>query len=133
MRKLFTLALTFILGTTMIFAANSVKEEIIKNNKTEFVKSPFDGKWDGIYETPNGDVEFSITYKVSGNKITGTISSEYGDMEINEGTVKGNTFEYTMDFNGTEINHKGKLSGNKITITSSGGEEDITLVVTKSK
>lgn len=83
--------------------------------------SKIDGSWAASVDTDNGTFELTLTYKVDGEKISGTIISDMGELEFEDGKVDGDTFEYKFEINGYSIIHKGKLLNDKeINITSSG-------------
>ena len=77
------------------------------------------GRWDATIETPQGAMPLTITIAtVEGEKITGNLSSQRGDLAI-AGTVSGNTltFSGTLDANGQQltITFTGKLDGDSMT------------------
>ena len=75
------------------------------------------GKWKSTFEGPQGSMELTFNFKVDGEKLTGTISSEMGDIEITNGKVKGNEFSYQIDAMGNLMTQKGKLDGEVIKIS----------------
>ena len=75
------------------------------------------GKWKSSFEGPQGSMELTFTFKVDGEKLTGSISSEMGDIEITNGKVNGNEFTYQIDAMGNVMTQKGKLDGEVIKIT----------------
>jgi hypothetical protein len=77
------------------------------------------GRWDASIETPQGAMPLTIIIAtVESEKITGTLSSQRGDLAIS-GTVSGNTltFSGTFDANGQQliITFTGKLDGDSMT------------------
>ena len=81
------------------------------------------GKW--IAQIPGRDgamQEQTFTFKVSGEAVTGTISSPRGDQEISEGKLSGDdlTFVVIRKFNEMEMKsvYKGKVAGNEIKFTT---------------
>ena len=88
----------------------------------------FASKMDGTWNASFGSVQMTAKYKVSGEKISGTINLiKRGNQMINKienGTVSGNTFEYNYKLRGKAVTHKGKLvNDNEILIESSAGRE----------
>ena len=76
------------------------------------------GKWKSSFEGgPQGSMELTFTFKVDGEKLTGKISTEMGEMEISNGKVNGNEFTYQIDAMGNVMTQKGKLDGEVIKIT----------------
>jgi hypothetical protein len=61
-------------------------------------QSPVAGDWSLSFNTPGGTRDASAVFKVDGEKVTGTISSEQGEIAF-AGTAKGTTFTVTMDVN----------------------------------
>src|SRR5262245_4478870 len=56
------------------------------------------GRWDASIETPQGAMALTITFAtVEGEKVTGTLSSQRGDLAIT-GTVSGNTVTFSGTF-----------------------------------
>jgi len=99
---------------------------------TMLFASKIDGKWAASVDTDNGTFDFTLTYKVDGDKLSGTISTEMGDLEFTDGKVNGDTFEYKFDIEGYSITHKGKiLNDNEIKILSSGDYGENEYVIKK--
>lgn len=73
-----------------------------------------DGKWKAKMESQMGSMELTFTFKVDGEKLTGSISTDMGDMDITNGKVTGNEFSFDIDMMGNPIPHKGKLEGDVI-------------------
>jgi len=85
------------------------------------------GKWKAEFTTPDGQTRSSLfTFKVEGDKLTGTVSSPRGDAPIQEGKVSGDEISFVVvrEFGGNEvrINYKGKVSGNELKLTVDFGE-----------
>ena len=72
------------------------------------------GKWKASFETGQGGMELTFNFKVDGEKLTGTVSSQMGDMEITNGKITGNEISFDVDAMGSTIKHKGKLEGEVI-------------------
>lgn len=87
------------------------------------------GKWTAQVPGRDGQVrEQTFTFKVDGETLTGTVSGMAGDVEIKDGTAKGDdiAFSVVRSFQGQEMKflYKGKVSGNEIKFTSTreGGD-----------
>jgi hypothetical protein len=74
------------------------------------------GKWTGAVAKPNGDYPVRYTFKVDGDKLTGTADSEAGSTPITDGKVNGTSFSFGLDFNGTPLKTTGKFYGDSILI-----------------
>ena len=71
-----------------------------------------DGKWKASFEGMGGNMELIFTFKVDGQNLTGTVSSQ---MEIKNGKVNGNEFSFDIDTGmGDPIKHNCKLEGDVI-------------------
>ena len=89
------------------------------------------GKWTAQVPGRDGQTrEQTFTLKADGEKLTGTVSGMMGggDVEIKDGTVKGDaiTFNIVRSFNGNDVKllYKGKVSAGEIlfTQTRDGGD-----------
>jgi hypothetical protein len=104
-RKLSMLAAALLVAATSAFAAD------------------LNGKWTAQVPGREGQMrEQTFTFKVDGEKLTGTVSGMQGDIEIKDGTVKGDDIAFTVirSFQGNEVkvNYKGKVAGQEIKFTS---------------
>jgi opacity protein-like surface antigen len=79
------------------------------------------GTWTATFDTQVGVQNYTYTFKVEGNKLTGHAKSENGDTEIQEGKVNGDeiSFVENLNFQGMplRIEYKGKLAGDEIKFT----------------
>jgi hypothetical protein len=84
------------------------------------------GQWTATFNTPVGEQHYTYTFKVDGEKLTGTAKNETGTTEITNGTIKGDdiSFVENMDFNGDKIaiTYTGKISGDEIKFTRKVGD-----------
>ncbi|WP_080055549.1 hypothetical protein [Spirosoma aerolatum] len=88
-----------------------------------FAQSPIDGNWKGSRETQNGTFEVNYTFKVEGNKLTGTWKTQFGESPIQEGTVDGKKISYSITFNDRKMSYTGELVSDKeIVVKSERGE-----------
>jgi len=80
------------------------------------------GKWTGDMPGRGGDTTpTTFTFKVDGDKLTGSMTGPQGDIPLQEGKVAGNqvSFSTTLDFGGNSIKilYKGTVSGDQIKMT----------------
>jgi hypothetical protein len=80
------------------------------------------GKWSGEMPGRGGDVmPTTFTFKVEGDKLTGSMTGPQGDIPIQEGKVSGDqiSFSTTLDFGGNSIKllYKGTVNGDQIKMT----------------
>jgi len=84
------------------------------------------GQWTATFSTQMGDQHYTYTFKVDGEKLTGTAKNDMGSTEIANGTIKGDdiSFVENLDFNGNQIaiTYTGKISGDEIKFTRKVGE-----------
>ena len=75
----------------------------------------FNGTWTAAIETQVGVQNYTYTFKVTGEKLTGRAKSQFGDTELTEGVVKGDdiSFVENLTYEGMplRITYKGKISG----------------------
>ena len=76
------------------------------------------GVWDMSVETPNGPIQNVGTLKQEGEKLTGTLASQMGEVAL-EGTVIGDEIKYVIniDMQGQQMSiaFAGKVDGDKMT------------------
>ena len=82
------------------------------------------GKWTAQVPGRNGQTrEQTFTFKVEGDKLTGTVSGMQGDTPISDGKISGDEISFTVkvSFNGNDVTllYKGKVAGDEIKMTRS--------------
>ena len=94
------------------------------------------GKWSGEVPGRGGaTAPATFTFKVDGEKLTGTLNGAQGELPLQEGKVSGNqvSFSTTFDAGGNSIKivYKGTLSGDQLKMTrereGSGNSMEFTL------
>jgi hypothetical protein len=90
------------------------------------------GQWTATFNTQVGEQHYVYTFKVDGEKLTGTAKSDNGTSEIQNGTVKGDdvSFVENLEYQGQKltITYVGKVSGDEIHFTrdvGGFGKEDL--------
>lgn len=90
------------------------------------------GQWTATFDTQIGEQHYTYTFKVDGEKLSGTAKSDRGTTEITNGTIKGDqiSFDESLDFNGQTISiaYTGTVSGDSIKLHRKVGdfaEEDL--------
>ena len=88
------------------------------------------GKWTAQVPGRDGQTrEQTFTFKVEGEKLTGTTTGRNGDVAITDGTVKGDAiaFTVTMNMGGNDVKilYKGTVAGEEIKFTRQreGGDQ----------
>ena len=103
MRQLI-LAFALVLGTTVAALAADVT-----------------GTWTAEFDTQIGVQKYVFTFKVDGEKLTGTTTGMNGDVPITDGSIKGDAvaFNVVANFNGTDVKivYKGTVAGDEIKFT----------------
>ena len=83
------------------------------------------GQWAATFDTQVGEQHYVYTFKVDGEKVTGTAKSDNGTVTIENGTVKGDdvSFVENLDYQGQKlvITDTGKVSGDEIKFTRDVG------------
>ena len=98
----------------------------------------FNGTWTAAIETQIGVQNYTYTFKVTGEKLTGRAKSQYGDTELTEGVVKGDdiSFVENLTYEGMplRITYKGRIAGDEIKFTRNVAElADEPFVAKRSK
>jgi hypothetical protein len=79
------------------------------------------GQWTATFNTQVGEQHYTYTFKVDGEKLTGTAKSDLGTSEITNGVVKGDdiSFVENLTYQGQPlaITYTGKISGDEIKFT----------------
>jgi len=101
-----------------------IRKKVLLSTFTGIVISMFafaadiTGTWTASFDTHIGVQNYTYTFKVEGNKLTGHVKSQYSDGDISEGTVKGEdiSFVENLTFEGMPLRivYKGKISGDEI-------------------
>jgi hypothetical protein len=107
-KKVFFLALLLIAGN---YVCNAAK---------------IDGKWK---TSMNGQMDLTFTFKVEGEKLTGSVTSDMGNLPIINGKIKNSDFTFDVDMEGSLIGHICKIDGEVIKMKvkmpeGMGGGED---------
>ena len=100
----------------------------------------FNGEWSASIETQIGVQNYTFTFKVDGEHLTGRAKSAFAnaDTEITEGVVKGDdiSFVENLVYQGMPLRivYKGKISGDEIKFTRNVAEiADEPFVAKRSK
>jgi hypothetical protein len=100
----------------------------------------FNGTWTAAIDTQVGVQNYTFTFKVEGEKLTGKAKSAFAnaETELTEGVVKGDdiSFVENLVYEGMplKIIYKGKISGDEIKFTRNVAEiADEPFVAKRSK
>ena len=80
------------------------------------------GKWVAQIPGRMGDpMEVTFNLKAAGDKVTGTVSTQFGDQDINEGKVSGDDIAFATEVefgdNKVKFTYKGKVAGSEMKLT----------------
>lgn len=77
------------------------------------------GKWKGVLTTDDGnDIPLTYLFKVDGNKLGGEIEASVGNLPITNGTIKGDSINFTVNYNGADIPNHGKCYTDSIAMNT---------------
>ncbi|HEX4067460.1 MAG TPA: hypothetical protein VHZ09_15680 [Acidobacteriaceae bacterium] len=82
--------------------------------------SDLTGKWTAqILDGYGKPFQLTFEFKQEGTKLTGTLTGPQGDpLAIDNGSVHGDKFSFTVSFNNMTITHEGTISGDAIQMTT---------------
>ncbi len=83
------------------------------------------GTYRGSISFQDNKIDLTYKLKAEGEKLTGTISSEYGDITLLDGKINGDDFSYKIDFGQGPMESKGKFMGDSIVVTSTFGDFEV--------
>ncbi|HLY61187.1 MAG TPA: hypothetical protein VKV95_10595 [Terriglobia bacterium] len=107
MKKLSIFTLGVILFTAATMAITSGQD---KTNT-----GPITGSWTCIsHGGPDGDTKFSLDLLQDGEKVTGSVDSDQGGMDITSGTFKEDTLEIRLETPQGDYVIKGKLKDGQL-------------------
>ena len=95
--------------------------------------SDISGKWEGSIKGQNGDIKIMFTFFVQGTEITGSVKSEVGELQINNGIIDGDFFSFEVEVDGMIIFHECVINGQIITMKYNGMNGDDTLTLYRVK
>ncbi|TSD63454.1 glycoside hydrolase [Inquilinus sp. KBS0705] len=79
------------------------------------VFADLNGKWTGNLTMADGNsIPVTYDFKVDGEKLTGTAQSPEGDVALENGKIKGDDFSFSVNVNGMDIPHSGKVYADSV-------------------
>ena len=73
------------------------------------------GKWKAEFTTPDGTPRVNtFTFKVDGNKLTGTVAGTQDETAIQDGKINGDEISFVAERPFGRFTYKGKVSGDEI-------------------
>jgi hypothetical protein len=82
------------------------------------------GKWSGQVPSRGETMTATFTFKVDGEKLTGTMTSPQGEVSLQEGKLSGDQISFSTTGGNAKIVFQGTVVGNeiKMTRTREGGQ-----------
>ncbi len=82
------------------------------------------GKWSGQVPSRGETMAATFTFKVEGEKLTGSMTSPQGEVALQDGKVSGNQISFSMTAGNAKVTFQGTVDGNeiKMTRTREGGQ-----------
>lgn len=93
----------------------------------------FNGRWEGD-AGPNREYHLVFTFKVDGQKLTGTVESPMGPNDIESGLIEGDQISFEIDAGGSQISYRGKATSDsaiQLHVVGPWGEND--MEITRAK
>src|SRR5690348_2110970 len=78
------------------------------------------GQWETTFSSPNGDIHLVFHFKVDGDKLTGSVETSNGSVEIEDGKVDGDKISFNTHLGDDVIKHAGTASGDTIPLSVEG-------------
>ena len=78
------------------------------------------GKWKGQIQGPNGPMDLTFNFKVSGDSLNGTVASPMGELPISNGKINGKTFSFDINANEFTISHQCTVMSDSISMKVPG-------------
>ena len=92
------------------------------------------GKWKAEFTTPDGTQRVNtFTFKVDGDKLTGTVAGSQDETPLKDGKVSGDTISFAADRPWGTFVYKGKISGDEIRFAVRAGDNDIEMTAKRLK
>jgi hypothetical protein len=111
-------------------AADKPADSKAKDVKKEKIESKIAGRWEGKISRPDAEeITVTYTFKVDGEKLTGTVNSPRGERTIEKGKVKGDELSFEVAAGDNVMTYAGKLADGKMKMKVEGpwGEREMTL------
>jgi hypothetical protein len=92
------------------------------------------GKWRAEFTTPDGTQRVNtFTFKMDGDKLTGTVAGTQDETPIKNGSVSGDTISFTADRPFGTFTYKGRVSGDEIKFTVQFNDNNFDMTAKRMK
>ncbi|HLY63300.1 MAG TPA: hypothetical protein VKV95_21355 [Terriglobia bacterium] len=87
------------------------------------------GRWESTFSGPDGDIHLVFHFKVDGAKLTGSVETPNGSVDLEDGKVDGDKLSFNTHLGDSVIKHAGAVSGDTIQLAVEGpwGHSEMTL------
>jgi hypothetical protein len=96
-----------------------------------------DGKWTAEIQSPRGPQTNTFTFKASGEKVEGSVTTQRGDTPIADGKLDGDTLTFTVTRNTQrgemKSTYTGKVKADGIDFTVEGGRGPVSFTAKKAQ
>ncbi|MGH9720352.1 MAG: hypothetical protein ACRD8O_09075 [Bryobacteraceae bacterium] len=75
------------------------------------------GQWIAQIPREGAMIETTFTFKVAGDKLTGSTANQFGEREISDGKAAGDDISFNVKFEFGTFIYTGKVSANEIKFT----------------
>ena len=90
------------------------------------------GKWKADFTTPDGTARSNtFTFKMDGDKLTGTVAGAQDETPIQDGKVSGDQISFTAERPFGKFNYTGKITGSEIKFKVSFGDQNFEMTAKK--
>ena len=69
-----------------------------------------DGKWGGQMQGPNGAFDLTFNFHTAGDSLSGSVTSQMGEIPITNGKVNDTTFTFDVNINEMTIHHQCRVT-----------------------
>ena len=105
-------------GKTEVDVGGQVRTRDWEAKRAAGAGGTLSGPWKVVIESPMGQLERSMKLKQDGEKLAGTFTGQFGEIEIKEGKIKGAEFSFLIaiqrDGESMTFKYQGKQDGDKI-------------------
>lgn len=92
---------------------------------------PFVGDWEYVAETPNGDIDVTMSLQKTEDGYTGSLNTDMGSLDLYDLKIEDGKLDAKFDFQGYEILMQGAFEGEKFTGSSSVDGNEMPIDATK--
>lgn len=99
------------------------------NHSDPTVAQGVDGTWSTVMNSPDGRVEIVYQFQTDGENLQGSVFTHEGVYLVTQGSIKGSTIWFTIDYGNIKVYHTGYLLREQLLISTSyqGSTGQITL------